>query len=100
MVRVSENNDTTIAGRVHEVQQEYAAKQRRFFIGFALLEGLLMVPVIVVIFALQLVDRQIGVWILLGIAGIGGFVMAVLLVRLAKSREVALNQARGITPVL
>jgi len=97
---VTENYDTSIDGRVKKVQQEFAAKQTRFFMRFAMIESLLIVPVIIFVFVMELIDRQVGVWILLAIAAVGGVVMASLLLRLAREREVALNQARGITPII
>jgi len=98
--RVSEINDTSVTGRVYKVQQEYTAKQTRFFVRFAVIEALLMVPVIAVAFVFELIDSQIGIWILLAIAGGSGLILVTTLMRLMREREAAINQARGINPLI
>lgn len=97
--RVSELNDTSVAGRVRKVQEEYRAKQTRFFLTFALVEAAVLVPLILVIFVFEVIEKDLGIWILLAVAAIGGFTLTALLMRLIRQREAALNQARGITPL-
>lgn len=99
MGRVSELDDTSVAGRVRAVQQEYAAKQNRFFILFAIIEGGLLALLGVLIYGVEVIDPDVGLWILLGVAAVGGFTMMALLMRLLTQRNAAVDQARGVTPL-
>lgn len=96
---MTELDDTSVAGRVRAVQQEYAAKQNRFLIVFAIIEGGLLALLGVLIYGVELIDPDVGLWILLGVAAIGGFTMMALLMRLMTQRNAAVDQARGVTPL-
>ena len=53
----------------------------------------------VAIYGFEVIDPQIGVWFLLAVAMIGGFLLSALLLRLVQARARAVAQARGDNPL-
>jgi len=70
---MSFTGDSSIAARVAAVHRDYTARQTRLFVRFALIEGAILLLGAVLIFGLQVVDPDIGVWFLVAVAVIGGF---------------------------
>ena len=91
--------DSSVDGRVREVEKDYAQRQTKLFRNFALVEGTVLLIVVVAVYVLGLVDSEVGVGILAGVALIGGVALSTLLMRHLKNRAAALAQARGENPL-
>lgn len=92
-------DETSIAARVQAVNTDFTRRQTRLFLTFALIEGPVLLLLAVVIYGFELIDPQIGVWFLLAVAMIGGFLLSALLLRLVQARARAVAQARGDNPL-
>lgn len=89
----------SIESRVSAVEKEYAARQSKLFVRFAMAEAAVLVIAVLVVYVFNLVDPDVGVWILVGIAAVGGFVLSALLVRHMQSRTQAIARAKGENPL-
>lgn len=98
-VRVMSNTGDSIESRLSAVEKEYAARQSRLFLRFAMVEGALLLVTALVVYVFELVDPEVGVWILVAIAALGGFSLSGLLMRHMQSRTRAIAQARGENPL-
>ncbi|WP_102193601.1 hypothetical protein [Microbacterium aurantiacum] len=96
---MSYTGDSSVGGRVRDVEKDYAQRQTRLFRNFALVEGSVLLIVVVVVYVLGLVDPDVGVWVLAGVALIGGVSLSALLMQHLKKRAAALAQARGENPL-
>lgn len=96
---MSNAGDSSIAARVHAVNKDYLSRQNRLFVTFALIEGPLLLLGAVLIYGFEIVDPEIGIWFLVGIAVLGGAVLSVLLLRLVQGRTQAIDRARGENPL-
>ncbi|CAH0186645.1 hypothetical protein [Microbacterium foliorum] len=92
-------DETSIAARVQAVNVDFTRRQTRLFLTFALIEGPVLLLLAVAIYGFELIDPQIGVWFLLAVAMIGGFLLSALLLRLVQARARAVAQARGDNPL-
>ncbi len=70
-LNASSNDD-----RVETLKRQHQRRQSRFFIAFALIEGFALAAAVVVVYLLELVDPDQGIWLLVAIAAIGGFTMS------------------------
>jgi len=70
-LNASSNDD-----RVVTLKRQHQRRLSRFFIAFALIEGLALAVSVVVVYLLELIDPDQGIWLLVGIAVIGGFTMS------------------------
>jgi Na+/melibiose symporter-like transporter len=93
------NTGDSIESRVAAVEKEYAARQSRLFLRFAMVEGALLLIAVLVVYVFEVVDPEIGVWILVAIAAVGGFALSALLVRHMQSRAKATARAKGENPL-
>lgn len=97
---MSDSGGTAIQTQLRAVQEHFQRRQTRLFVTFAMVEAAAMAVTMFAIFAFEAIDFEIGVWILVGIAAIGGFVMSMALVNLAKARALAINQTHAAaTPI-
>lgn len=96
---MSSADDTSIAARVQAVNTDFTRRQTRLFVRFALIEGCVLLLLVVAIYGFQVVDPEIGIWFLLAVAMIGGFLLSALLLRLVQARARAVAQARGENPL-
>lgn len=74
------SNDPRGADLLRRHQKELS----RFFVTFAVIEGLLLVSGIAVVYLFELVDPEQGIWILVAIAAVGGFFMSAYLVSITR----------------
>jgi len=93
------NTGDSIESRVAAVEKEYAARQSRLFLRFAMVEGALLLIAVLVVYVFEVVDPDVGVWILVAIAAIGGFGLSALIMRHMQARTRAIAQARGENPL-
>lgn len=91
--------DSSIDARVRAVVADFNTRQTKLFIRFALIEGPILLLLAVLIFGFEVIDPDIGVWVLVAVAVIGGFLMSMLLMRLMQARTQAIAQARGENPL-
>lgn len=71
-------------------QQEFDALARarmRFFLRFALTEGAVLAILIVLMYAVGIIDPDIGLYLLIGVALVGGLVLSVVLTRQMKRQQ-------------
>lgn len=96
---MSNAGDSSIDARVNAVNKEYLSRQTRLFVTFALIEGPLLLIGAVLIYGLEIVDPEVGVWFLVAVALVGGAVLSMLLLRLIQGRAQAVAQSRGENPL-
>lgn len=89
----------SIDARVQAVEAHFRARQTRLFLGFALVEGPVLLILTVAIYGFGVIDPDIGIWLLVAVALIGGFLMSTLLVRQMQARTQAVAQAKGENPL-
>jgi ABC-type cobalamin transport system permease subunit len=70
--------------RVAELRKQHQHRLSRFFITFAIIEGIVMLAGIAAVSLLEIVEPEQGVWLLLAIALIGGLVMSVRLMSMTR----------------
>lgn len=99
VVGMSLADDSSISARVTAVEKEYAARLNRTFIGFAVVEGILLALAVVVVYVLELVQPEIGMFIILGVALLGGVALSAFLMSHMRARTRAVAQARGENPL-
>lgn len=95
---MSDTGDS-IAARVSAVEKEYAARQSKLFVRFATVEAVLIAIAVLVVYVFELIDPDVGIWILLAIGAIGAFSLSALLMRHMRARTQAMAQARGENPL-
>ncbi|WP_417509536.1 hypothetical protein [Microbacterium sp.] len=88
-------NGSSNDDRVDQLRRQHQRQQTRFFIAFAAIEGLAFVATLIVVFALGLVDRDLGIWILLAIALIGGAFMSVALLAMRRRHSQEIRDITG-----
>ncbi|WP_194764356.1 hypothetical protein [Microbacterium sp. UFMG61] len=96
---MSHAGESSIDARVRAVEKEYMVRQTRLFITFALIEGPVLVLLAVAIYGFELIDPEIGIWFIVAVAVVGGFLMSMLLMRLMQGRVRAVAQAKGENPL-
>lgn len=89
----------SIDARVQAVEAHFRARQTRLFLGFALVEGPVLLILAVAIFGFEVIDPDLGIWLLVAVALVGGFLMSALLVRQMQARTQAVAQAKGENPL-
>jgi nitrate reductase NapE component len=89
----------SIDARVQAVEAHFRARQTRLFLGFALVEGPVLLILAVAIYGFGVIDPDIGIWVLVAVALVGGFLMSTLLVRQMQARTQAVAQAKGENPL-
>lgn len=69
------------------LRRAHSARQQRFFIAFALGEGLFLAAAILLIYVLGIVDPEQGLWLLVAIAVVGGTVLSGYLLTTTRSNQ-------------
>ncbi|WP_435748460.1 hypothetical protein [Microbacterium sp. PMB16] len=91
--------DSSIDARVREVVADYGRRQTRLFLTFALIEGVVLAVLAIVIYGFELIEPEIGIWYIVAVAAIGGFLLSMALVRMIQARTRAIAQAKGENPL-
>lgn len=91
--------ESSIEARVRAVTADFGRRQTRLFVTFALIEGPVLLLLAVAIYGFELIDPEIGIWFIVAVAVIGGFLMSMLLMRLVQERARAVAQAKGENPL-
>ena len=74
---MSHSSDTDPSdARARELSRQRQEQMSRFFVAFAVVEGLLLAVSVIAIYVLELIDPELGVWVLIGIAVLGGTVLS------------------------
>ncbi|HWK77710.1 hypothetical protein [Microbacterium sp.] len=81
--------------RVEALKRQHQQRQSRFFITFAVVEGLAILAAVVVVYLLGLVDPQLGIWILLAIALIGATAMSTGIMSMTRRHAQELRDITG-----
>lgn len=96
---MSHAGESSIDARVRAVEKEYMSRQTRLFVTFALIEGPILLLLAVAIYGFELIDPEIGIWFIVAVAVVGGFLMSMLLMRLIQARVRAVAHAKGENPL-
>lgn len=91
--------EDSIDARVRTVNAEFGKRQTRLFLGFALVEGPVLLILAVAIYGFEVIDPDLGIWLLVAVALVGGFLMSALLTRQIQARTRAIAQAKGENPL-
>lgn len=91
--------ESSIDARVRAVEAEFRRRSSRRLAAFAFIEGTLLALAVIAVYVLELVDDEVGVWIIVAIAVIGALAMSVMLLSLAKARAAAVARATGENPL-
>ena len=62
--------------RIQELKHQHQRRQTRLLVTIALVEGIALAAAAIAVYVLGLVDPNQGIWILIGIAAVGAFVMS------------------------
>lgn len=92
-------DDSSIDARVGAVVLDYGRRQTRLFVRFALIEGAVLAVLVAVIYGFELIDPEVGIWYLVAVAVVGGFLLSMFLLRLIQARTRAIAQAKGENPL-
>lgn len=74
------SNSSAADPRVEALKRQHQQRLSRFFLTFAVVEGLAIAAAIVVVYVLDVLDvldPEYGIWVLLAVAAIGATVMSV-----------------------
>ena len=91
--------ESSIESRVRAVNADFGRRQTRLFVTFALIEGPVLLLLVVAVYGFELIDPEIGIWFIVAVAVVGGFLLSTLLVRLVQARVRAVAQAKGENPL-
>jgi len=84
--------------RVVGLRQEFQQGMTRFFMGFAVTEGIVLAAAVVVIWVLRLIDPSVGVYIVLGIALVGGFSLFLTIQSRIRRLQRDIRDVTGVVP--
>ncbi|MDR2321550.1 MAG: hypothetical protein LBE60_07880 [Microbacterium sp.] len=87
--------DYSTEAQVRRISEEFARKRSRMFVAFACIEGALLAGAVIVIYVMNLVDPDVGVWILVALALIGSLVLSTAIMRQIKAQQQAIRDAGG-----
>ncbi|MBW1639670.1 hypothetical protein [Microbacterium resistens] len=87
--------DYSTQARVQRINEDFARRRSRFFLGFAIVEGLLLAAAVVVVYVLEVVDPDQGFWIIAAVAALGGMVMAGWIVSSTRAQQQAIRDVGG-----
>lgn len=92
---LSDMTDYSTEAQVRRISEEFARKRSRMFVAFACIEGALLAGAVIVIYVMNLVDPDVGVWILVALALIGSLVLSTAIMRQIKAQQQAIRDAGG-----
>lgn len=67
----------------------------RFFMGFALIEGVLLAAGVVAVYLLQLIDPEQGIWLLVAIGVLGAVVLSGSLLSMTRRHAREMRELTG-----
>lgn len=91
MIEHSDHDSTTPPAE--ELRRRQQERLSRFFIGFAIVEGLLLGACVLAIYVLGLIDPEIGIWLLLGVAAVSATVLTTFLMATTRRNQRELEQS-------
>ncbi len=59
-----------------ELRRRQQAQRSRFFIRFAIVEAIVLVLAVVAVFVLELIDPDMGIWVLIALAALGSVILS------------------------
>lgn len=88
--------DYSTQARVQRINEDFARRRSRFFLGFAIVEGLLLAAAVVVaVYVLEVGDPDQGFWIIAAVAALGAMVMAGWIVSSTRAQQQAIRDVGG-----
>ncbi len=91
--------ESTVDARVRAVTTDFARRQNRLFVTFALIEGIALTALVAVVYGFELVDPEVGIWYIVAVAMVGGVILSTSLMRLMRARIRAIAHAKGEKPL-
>ncbi|WP_194421054.1 hypothetical protein [Microbacterium abyssi] len=88
-------NGSSNDDRVDALKRQHQQRQTRFFIAFAIIEGIALLAGVVVVYLLELIDPEQGIWLLVAIALIGGFILSMSLVSIGRRHAQEMRDLTG-----
>ncbi|MGO2933651.1 MAG: hypothetical protein ACTIKQ_13035 [Microbacterium sp.] len=85
------SNDSGVAA-LRKAQQQ---RMTRFFVAFALTEGILLAAGVVVVYLLELIDPEQGIWILVAIGVLGAVVLSGSLLSMTRRHAREMRELTG-----
>lgn len=81
--------------RVEELKRQHQRRQTRLLVTIALVEGIALAVAAIAVYVLGLVDPDQGIWILIGIAAVGAFVMSTSLMSMIRRNAREMRDLTG-----
>ncbi|MEW1975763.1 hypothetical protein AB0301_11920 [Microbacterium profundi] len=81
--------------RVEELKRQHQRRQTRLLVTIALVEGIALAVAAIAVYVLGLVDPDQGIWILIGIAAVGAFVMSTSLMSMIRRHAREMRDLTG-----
>ncbi|HCS60687.1 MAG TPA: hypothetical protein DIW46_04695 [Microbacterium sp.] len=88
-------NGSSNDDRVETAKRQHQQRMTRFFVAFALIEGLALLIALIAVFFLKVVDPEQGIWILVGIVVIGGLVMSTMSMLMIRRHQQEVRDLTG-----
>lgn len=74
--------------RAFELRRQQQQRLSRFFLVFAMVEGAAIAACVLAIFVLELIDPDLGIWVLLAVAALGATILsAYILTRTRRNQQ-------------
>lgn len=89
-LNASSNDD-----RVEALKRQHQRRQTRLLVTIALVEGIALAVAAIAVYVLGLVDPDQGIWILIGIAAVGAFVMSTSLMSMIRRNAREMRDLTG-----
>lgn len=81
--------------RVEELKRQHQRRQTRLLVTIALVEGIALAVAAIAVYVLGLVDPDQGIWILIGIAAVGAFVVSTSLMSMIRRNAREMRDLTG-----
>lgn len=82
--------------RVQAVLTDFGGRRARFFMTFAMIEGAVLAVAVLAVYVLDLIDPEIGIWVILAVALLGATVVTFGLMSLMRAQQRAVREAQGL----
>lgn len=78
--------------RAAQLRRQHQQRLNRFFLMFAVVEGIVLVALVIIIYVLELIDPDVGIWLLLAVAALGGAFLSATLLRSVRRNQRELEE--------
>lgn len=89
--------DYSTEAQVRRINEEFARRRARMLLIFACVEAPVLAAAALAIYVLKLVDPEVGLWIFVAIAVLGGFALTTMILQQARAQQQAIRDVGGAT---